>query len=104
MEDTGIGIAPADQRKLFEAFYQVKRSTTDKTPGTGLGLNLCKQFVEMHGGCIWIESEGLNKGSRFSFVLPMKPSFTEQSVITTEAGLGNDVSSQLDSQFIQSTQ
>jgi PAS domain S-box-containing protein len=71
--DTGIGIAPEDQETIFEAFYQVNRGMTDKTPGTGLGLSLSRQLVEMHGGRIWVESEGLGQGSQFRFVLPMRP-------------------------------
>ena len=70
--DTGIGIAPEDQGKIFDEFYQVQSGTTDKTPGTGLGLSLTKRLVEMHGGKIWVESEGEGKGSRFSFVIPIK--------------------------------
>jgi len=72
VSDTGIGIAPEDQKKIFDEFYQVKSSMFDKTPGTGLGLSLAKRLVEMHGGRIWVESKGIGKGSRFSFVLPMK--------------------------------
>jgi len=70
--DSGIGVAPEDQEKIFEPFYQVRGSLKDKTPGTGLGLPLARQFIELHGGRIWIESEGENKGSRFSFALPIK--------------------------------
>jgi signal transduction histidine kinase len=71
--DTGIGISPEDQENIFHEFYQVKGGMKDKTPGTGLGLSLTKSLVEMHGGRIWIESEGEGKGSRFSFVLPTEP-------------------------------
>ena len=71
--DTGIGIASEDQENIFHEFYQVKGGMKDKTPGTGLGLSLTKSLVEMHGGRIWIESEGEGKGSRFSFVLPTEP-------------------------------
>jgi len=70
--DSGIGIAPEDQEKIFEEFHQVRSSISDKTPGTGLGLSLTKRLVEMHGGRIWVESEGEGKGSRFSYTLPMK--------------------------------
>ena len=69
--DTGIGISPEDHEKIFDEFYQVKGDMKDKTPGTGLGLPLTKKLVEMHGGRIWVESEGEGKGSTFSFVIPV---------------------------------
>ncbi len=69
--DTGIGIAPEDQKKIFDEFHQVKSRLTDKTPGTGLGLSLAKRLIEMHKGMIWVESEGEEKGSKFSFTLPI---------------------------------
>ena len=62
--DTGIGIASGDQERIFQEFHQVRDSITGKTPGTGLGLSLTKRMVEMHGGRIWVESEGEGKGSR----------------------------------------
>jgi PAS domain S-box-containing protein len=68
--DTGIGIAPEHQEKIFQEFYQVRSGVRDKTPGTGLGLSLTKRMVEMHGGRIWVESEGEGRGSRFSFTIP----------------------------------
>ncbi len=70
VSDTGIGIRAEDQERVFEPFAQVKGGTTDKTPGTGLGLSLTKGFVELHRGRIWVESEGLGKGSRFYVLLP----------------------------------
>lgn len=71
VEDTGIGLAPGDQERIFGEFYQVRSSLSDKTPGTGLGLPLTKSIVEMHSGRIWVESEGDGKGSRFTFSLPI---------------------------------
>jgi len=71
VEDTGIGIAPENQEKVFESFYQIQGELTEKSSGTGLGLPLAKSFVELHGGRIWLESEGEGKGSRFSFTLPI---------------------------------
>lgn len=68
--DSGIGIAPADQPKVFERFKQVGDTLTDKPKGTGLGLPICKEIVEYHGGQIWVESEP-GKGSTFSFTLPI---------------------------------
>jgi signal transduction histidine kinase/CheY-like chemotaxis protein len=68
--DSGIGIAPGDQQKVFEKFKQVGDTLTDKPKGTGLGLPICKEIVEYHGGHIWVESEP-GKGSTFSFTLPI---------------------------------
>ena len=70
VSDTGIGIAPEHQERVFEAFYQVHQGTLNKTPGTGLGLSLVKQLVAMHGGQVWLTSEGEGRGSRFTFVIP----------------------------------
>jgi PAS domain S-box-containing protein len=67
--DTGIGIAPEDQPKVFEKFRQVGDTLTDKPKGTGLGLPICKQIIDHHGGRIWVESEP-GKGSVFSFIIP----------------------------------
>jgi len=67
--DTGAGIAPADQPKVFEQFVQVGDTLTDKPRGTGLGLPICKQIIEHHGGRIWVESE-VGRGSTFAFTLP----------------------------------
>ena len=68
--DTGLGIAPADQPKVFERFKQVGDTLTDKPKGTGLGLPICKEIVEHHGGRVWVESE-IGRGSTFSFTLPV---------------------------------
>jgi GAF domain-containing protein len=71
VSDTGIGIAPEDQPKIFEEFRQVGSDYVNKSEGTGLGLTLAKKFVELHGGRIWVESE-VGKGSKFSFTLPIR--------------------------------
>jgi two-component system, NtrC family, sensor kinase len=73
VSDTGIGIAPDDQPKIFEEFRQVGSDDAHKVEGTGLGLTLAKKFVELHGGKIWVDSE-VGKGSTFSFSLPEKSS------------------------------
>jgi len=69
--DTGIGIKPEDMDKLFETFRQIDTGLTRQYEGTGLGLSICKKLVEMLGGKIWAESEGLEKGSTFIFTLPI---------------------------------
>ncbi|HEY9593389.1 MAG TPA: ATP-binding protein [Spirochaetia bacterium] len=72
--DTGIGIPRAELEKIFESFYQIKgRSEGGKVPGSGLGLSLARQIVELHGGRIWAESEGEGKGSRLTFTIPLGP-------------------------------
>jgi signal transduction histidine kinase/CheY-like chemotaxis protein len=73
VKDSGIGIAPVDQPKVFEKFKQVGDTLTDKPKGTGLGLPICKEIVEYHGGRIWVESEP-GHGSTFSFTLPVSQS------------------------------
>jgi len=69
--DTGPGIAPSDQAKIFEEFQQADSSITRKKGGTGLGLSIAKRIIEMHGGRIWVESEP-GKGSRFYFTVPVR--------------------------------
>jgi len=71
VEDTGIGIKPEDQERIFSSFEQVESSASLKYQGTGLGLSLTKRLVEMHGGSIWLKSEGEEKGSTFSFMIPV---------------------------------
>ena len=69
--DTGIGIKPEDQARIFDTFEQGDGSASKKYQGSGLGLSLTKHLVELHGGKIWVESEGEGRGSRFRFVLPL---------------------------------
>ena len=67
--DNGIGISSENQRNLFRIDEQYRRDGTAKEKGTGLGLILCKEFIEKNGGVLWVESEE-GKGSRFSFTVP----------------------------------
>ena len=67
--DTGIGISPEDQPKLFQPFIQIDSSLNRQYEGTGLGLALVKQIVEMHGGSVSLQSE-LGQGSCFTVCLP----------------------------------
>jgi signal transduction histidine kinase/CheY-like chemotaxis protein/nitrate/nitrite-specific signal transduction histidine kinase len=98
ISDTGIGIAPEDFAAVFEQFKQVGGDTlTDKPKGTGLGLPICKEIVEHHGGRIWLESE-VGKGSTFSFALPI----TKSTAIATRPMHLNDLVKQLKEQVAQS--
>ena len=68
--DTGVGIAPEDQEAVFEEFRQVG-TAEKKAEGTGLGLALCRKFVELHGGRIWVKSH-VGVGSTFTFTIPAR--------------------------------
>ncbi len=70
--DTGIGIAPEHQAYIFDAFRQVDGSSVREYPGTGLGLTISRQLVNMHGGHLWVESD-LGAGSVFTVMLPLPP-------------------------------
>jgi signal transduction histidine kinase len=70
VRDTGVGIPPREQERIFDRFYQVEPSLTRRFEGIGLGLSIAKGMVELHGGRIWLESvEGM--GSSFTFALPL---------------------------------
>jgi two-component system NtrC family sensor kinase len=71
VRDTGPGIAPSDQGKIFEEFQQAENSATKRKGGTGLGLSIAKRIIGMHGGRIWVESD-VGKGSEFAFTIPVK--------------------------------
>jgi signal transduction histidine kinase len=71
VSDTGIGVGPDFQQLIFSPFQQVDSSLSRRYQGTGLGLSLSQSIVELHGGKIWVESEGQGKGSVFSFTLPL---------------------------------
>lgn len=69
VEDSGVGLSAENIRKLFRIDIKFSQPGTNKETGTGLGLLLCKEFVEKHGGRIWITSK-VGKGSKFSFTIP----------------------------------
>jgi signal transduction histidine kinase len=71
VQDTGIGIAPEHQGRLFEKFYRIRRRDTVHIRGTGLGLAIVKSIADQHGGRVWVESK-LNQGSTFYFSLPLR--------------------------------
>src|SRR4030066_299933 len=69
--DSGVGIAPENMEKIFEGFFRVDTPYSLVTEGTGLGLPLSKKLVELHGGVLSVESEGLNRGTSVRFTLPI---------------------------------
>ncbi|OGS20670.1 MAG: hypothetical protein A3J83_05085 [Elusimicrobia bacterium RIFOXYA2_FULL_40_6] len=71
VEDNGKGIAKENLEKVFDRFYRVDQSLIREEGGVGLGLSICRKIVELHKGKIWVESEGLGKGSRFIFTIPI---------------------------------
>ncbi|WP_081955689.1 ATP-binding protein [Methanococcoides methylutens] len=76
ISDNGIGIPRNKQAEIFESFKQADSSTSKEYGGTGLGLTLVKQYVEMHGGNIWVDSgEGL--GSTFTFTIPSNSDYCD---------------------------
>ncbi len=78
--DTGVGIPLEHQARIWEKFHQVDSSSRRPFGGTGLGLAIAKGLVELHGGRVWVESEGIpGKGSSFGFTLPVAPSPSRSS-------------------------
>jgi len=82
--DTGIGISPEQQARLFQSFQQAERSTARQFGGTGLGLAISKNIVEMMGGKIWIESE-LGKGATFAFTIQMRRGAEKKHGLSTRS-------------------
>ncbi|MDD5273123.1 MAG: ATP-binding protein [Methylovulum sp.] len=83
--DSGCGIKPEDQPLVFEKFKQVGDTLTDKPKGTGLGLPICKEIIEHHGGHLWLESE-LDVGSTFLFSLPLPQQHHPDATLMTQDG------------------
>jgi signal transduction histidine kinase len=69
VQDSGLGISLQEQKSIFQKFFRSEDGKVRDIPGTGLGLHITRNLVEMHGGRIWFESE-LNKGSTFHFTVP----------------------------------
>ncbi|MFH1202446.1 MAG: ATP-binding protein [Candidatus Omnitrophota bacterium] len=69
ISDTGIGLQQDDLTRVFNKFEQVSQTQQSGIGGTGLGLTICKEIVELHKGHIWVESQ-INKGSKFIFIIP----------------------------------
>ncbi len=82
VQDTGIGISPEAQQRLFSSFSQADSSTSRKYGGTGLGLMISKELIELMHGRLWLDSE-IGKGSTFSFEIPYKPCAPAESTKDT---------------------
>ncbi|MGH7313039.1 MAG: hybrid sensor histidine kinase/response regulator [Candidatus Rokuibacteriota bacterium] len=74
VEDTGLGIAASELARIWDPFYQVESPLRRRHGGSGLGLAIVRRLVELHGGMVRAESDGENRGSRFSFTLPIAES------------------------------
>lgn len=74
--DTGIGISSAEKDRIFTKFFRATNAIKSDTEGSGLGLFICKNIIESHGGKIWFKSEE-NKGTSFFFTLPVEKKFEE---------------------------
>ena len=71
VQDTGVGISPEHLSRLFTRFYRVDESRSRASGGNGIGLTIAKHLIDAHDGIIWVESEGIGKGSTFFFTLPL---------------------------------
>jgi two-component system phosphate regulon sensor histidine kinase PhoR len=93
VQDTGIGIAPEHQGRLFEKFYRIRRRDTVHIRGTGLGLAIVKSIADQHGGRVWVESK-LDQGSTFYLSLPLRLPSRETPAEHRSAGGGRATSSE----------
>jgi signal transduction histidine kinase len=71
VSDTGIGIHPDEQRKLFEKFYRGEKAKEHNHQGNGMGMYIARKIIEAHGGTVWAESAGQGKGATFNLWLPV---------------------------------
>jgi PAS domain S-box-containing protein len=92
VSDTGIGIKADDHERIFKEFEQVDSSYGRQQQGTGLGLALTKRLVELHGGRIWLESEGIEgKGSTFAFLIPLPKTEVKPTQLTEKPNAHDDI-------------
>jgi signal transduction histidine kinase len=83
VSDTGCGIPKEDQERIFDRLYQVKAGDAATGQGVGLGLYLCRELVQLHGGRIWVESAP-GKGSTFCFVVPKSQQLLRSNVLIVD--------------------
>ncbi len=95
VKDDGIGISQDKMNKVFQVFYSGKQ-TKHIMDSHGLGLSICKNIVEKHGGRIWVESSGLNQGSTFYFTLPKSRIMIRTEQIIVSSGKKRNVSKAVD--------
>ena len=88
VSDTGIGIPRAQLDKVFDRFAQVDASATRKHEGTGIGLSLVRELVQLHGGRVWAESEGEGHGTEMHVVLPIGESDAEEDQVVLQSSDG----------------
>src|SRR5262249_32289688 len=86
VKDTGIGIHPEQQARIFESFHQVDASMTRARGGTGLGLAIVREMISLMGGKIGVESE-VGQGSRFWFTLRLPRPVGEAEVVAEQRGI-----------------
>jgi len=79
VQDSGIGFDADDATNLFQKFYRAKNAEASNVGGTGLGIYVCRKFVEAHSGEVWSKSDGVGKGSEFGFSIPYKQKKREKS-------------------------
>ena len=90
VSDTGIGLNYEDRERVFRPFEQADGSASRRYQGTGLGLSLTKRLVQLHGGKIWVDSDGEGKGSTFSFVIPIDPKENPTDLKLIEKSFSNE--------------
>lgn len=78
--DQGFGFVPEDEVNFFQKFYRGKNVERTNVNGNGLGIYVCKKFIEAHGGEVWAKSPGLGQGSEFGFWIPLQPKGMEKSI------------------------
>lgn len=97
VQDTGVGLAADQLDRVFDRFAQVDSSATRHHEGTGIGLSLTQELVELHNGRIWAESPGIGHGATMRFYLPLgDPDFQEDELVLTtsdsgEVSVGNSI-------------
>ena len=99
--DTGIGVKPEDRERIFSAFEQADSSLARSQQGTGLGLALSRSLTELHGGNLWVESEGQDKGSTFILEIPVQGH--EEHLCEIASASLNDVEETVDATGAHST-